>query len=70
MVGIIDSDEDKFLFVGVENSHSFYVSNNVSYANSDGSAPDIDIDHENDDFYSIYDIICKNFNDFSENKWH
>jgi hypothetical protein len=69
MTGIIDSDEDKFLFVGVENSHPFYVSEKISYANSDGSGPNIEIYYEMD-YYELYEIINEHFNDFSNDKWH
>lgn len=69
MVGIIDNDIDMFLFVGVENSHPFYINENISYGNSDGSTSNIKIDHETE-CYELFDTMSKHFNDFANDKWH
>lgn len=44
MLGIIDNKTNNYLIIGTDNYHPFYHNNKISYFNSDGSGPDMDIE--------------------------
>ena len=69
--GLIDDNKNKFIFLGEEGCHPYFITDSISYGNSYGSGPEITNEvNDKPDYFEIIGVTEQYFSDFSENKYH
>lgn len=71
ILGLVDIDIDKYVFLGCSGSHPFLATNDFEFGNSDGSGPDIQrhfTKEHNDD--TVLKYIARYFREFTQDNYH